>query len=263
VLAFAGWALLIWYRHTPLIGFGLLAPRVVPFLYVLCVGPALLLALMGWQLRRPDWRLAAFAGIVAIGLAAMVPHARTRYSTTDLVNAAKDGDIESVKSCLADGVPVNSRAKWGWYLENDGDNALSAAALLGRFEIVKYLLEHGANPSPKDGWNAPLFNAVVRKDAEMVALLLDHAADPNDMSGLNRPLLYEVADNGDASIARLLLNAGAKVKVHWTIYTDRGIETADAQTLIEHAAATGHQDVAQLFRDALGREKTRPVRNSG
>lgn len=65
----------------------------------------------------------------------------------DFIYAARDGDFEFVKECVENKkVDINA-------VNDNGNTALHMAAFNNRPEMVKYLLEHGADPSlrNKDG----------------------------------------------------------------------------------------------------------------
>jgi ankyrin repeat protein len=99
----------------------------------------------------------------------------------DISVAAKVGDYERVKELLdkdpslANKLPLHCGAYSGRPLRN--------AAGGGFLEIVKLLLENGANPNePEPGiapFGAALHAAISRKHLPIVKLLLEHGADPN------------------------------------------------------------------------------------
>lgn len=87
---------------------------------------------------------------------------------------------------------------------------ISAAARRNDFEMVKLLLEHGANPSlPEEG--APLgqalWNAVYQRQHEMVKLLLEYGANPNTAPESSGSALFQARK--DPELTRLLLEYGA------------------------------------------------------
>ena len=62
-----------------------------------------------------------------------------------LMKAARDGDIETVKQLIADGIDVNSKTDYG-------ATALSYAAERGHMNVVKHLIENGADPNVMDSF---------------------------------------------------------------------------------------------------------------
>lgn len=82
-------------------------------------------------------------------------------------------------------------------------------------DIVKLLLEHGANPNVGDFYGKTLLVAVCEagatRDTEIIRVLLEHGADPNIRGEAGTPLLYAInmGRHGNTEIARLLLLHGA------------------------------------------------------
>src|SRR5437016_14126272 len=82
--------------------------------------------------------------------------------------AARKGDVAAVKAFLDKGVDVNTKTRYG-------ATALSYACDKGHTEVVRLLLERGADPDVKDtfygatpmGWAAP------KGYTEIVKLLID------------------------------------------------------------------------------------------
>ena len=84
--------------------------------------------------------------------------------------------------------------------------------------IVKLLLEHGANPNKDSQKQAsPLRRAIASKNTEIVKLLLEHGADPNlmedDYYGNKKSMLtYAIIDAKSKDIVNLLIKHGATWK---------------------------------------------------
>ncbi len=99
------------------------------------------------------------------------PNQRNDSNATALMWAAND--LEKTKVLVAHGAQVNARS-------NDGSSALAIAATkAGAAPIVKFLLEHGANPDPAGPTDtAALHQAAAAGDAEVMQLLIDHGAHP-------------------------------------------------------------------------------------
>jgi ankyrin repeat protein len=99
------------------------------------------------------------------------PNQRNDANATALMWAATD--LEKTRVLVAHGAQVNARS-------NDGRSALAIAATkAGAAPIVKFLLEHGANPDPAGPTDAAaLHQAALAGDAEVMQLLIDHGAHP-------------------------------------------------------------------------------------
>jgi DNA-binding beta-propeller fold protein YncE len=108
-------------------------------------------------------------------------------SRVALAGAIGEGDMEAIREILAAGAQlrlgsltnrsivarVDARSPAG------GATPLSDAALHGRIEIVRYLIDRGANvEATNDDGNTPLHVAALLCRAEIVQLLLDKGASP-------------------------------------------------------------------------------------
>jgi hypothetical protein len=95
-----------------------------------------------------------------------------------LYRAAGDGDIVTVKKILDKGGDANQKGGGG--LLNDS-NALTIASTQGHIEIVKLLLDRGANVNAAHGnmgWT-PLSSAAWTGQTDVAKLLVDRGADIN------------------------------------------------------------------------------------
>ena len=95
-----------------------------------------------------------------------------RGSPSELLpSAIARGDLDATKRHLAQGAGVNEQDP------QSGSVPLSVAALHGRLDIARYLIEHGADVSAtnRDG-NTPLHTAAFLGRTEMVKLLIDKGA---------------------------------------------------------------------------------------
>lgn len=70
-------------------------------------------------------------------------------NNSDLIDAAKQGDVVSVQVLLGQGADVNATEKYGW-------TPLLWAAVNGHTEVVKLLLDSGAKVNVKNelGWTS-------------------------------------------------------------------------------------------------------------
>ena len=102
----------------------------------------------------------------------------------------------------------------------DGSTPLSCAVSRKRADVVKFLLQKGADPklvSDDDdlGLHDPLTLAVTEGDAEIAKLLIEHGADPFRKTDRFGGSAYDLGVNSkDPQIAELMrsLHPGAKVK---------------------------------------------------
>jgi ankyrin repeat protein len=109
-----------------------------------------------------------------------------------LTGAAGRGDIDGVRWGLRLGVNPNTPSRWGWRHENDGQTPLTAAAQFGRVDVVRMLLQNGADPNLRDfgpdfPHQTPLATAAMHGQLEVCRILLEAGADPNVPSSPNQP----------------------------------------------------------------------------
>lgn len=119
------------------------------------------------------------------------------HGFTELMRAARGGSVEVVKTLIQQGADVHTRDKWGM-------TALSCACVHDDHEIAIYLMRCGAQPH--------LTNAISLGDLELVKRLIDEGADVNAAINEFFPLSAAVWEQR-ADIVELLLQNGAKVHV--------------------------------------------------
>lgn len=93
-------------------------------------------------------------------------------------------------------------------------NSLRWACKHNRVDMVRFLLEHGVNPTwQKNARLTPaLFTACAAEDLECIRLLLEHGANPNeDNETIASELLRQACYVGNPEIVQLLLEHGAYV----------------------------------------------------
>ncbi|CAH0047123.1 unnamed protein product [Clonostachys solani] len=168
----------------------------------------------------------------------------------------KDADTNGISPSKQDGWHLISR-KLDSY---DGEKtALMAAAEQNNFELVKALIERGANvEADKAPWGAtPLQAASIHDNLPMVLMLLDRGADVNakprghirrynEQLGClkswwfgRRTALQAASENQNLQLAQLLIEKGAKVNME--PYEDSGA------TALQLAAINGDIQMAALL----------------
>src|SRR5262245_32947041 len=100
------------------------------------------------------------------------PMAVVQGGFTPLLYAVQSGDLKSAKLLLAAGANVNDRAA-------NGVSAIAMAAIMGRRDLLRLLVEQGANLDAADGGYTALLASVLRQDYEAAKVLLMHGANPN------------------------------------------------------------------------------------
>ena len=122
----------------------------------------------------------------------------------------------------------------------EGYTPLGLGAFLGGPEVVRVLLEAGADPDD-DAENTfgvrPVNAAAAAHDHESMRLLLDAGADPDSQQKGGFTPLHEAAHTDDVDMARLLLDAGA----------DASIAADDGRDSAQLAADDGSKTVAELL----------------
>ena len=105
-----------------------------------------------------------------------------------LIDAAHDGDLKTIREIVASGFDLSTP-------NNLSESILSAAifelSFIGeeepyRYEVIKLLLELGANPNQLDDEKSgSLTDAMLMRDTEMIRILLEAGAKPNEFGGFS------------------------------------------------------------------------------
>jgi len=138
---------------------------------------------------------------------------RERTPTPDLFEAAALGETE-LASQLLEKTPGGAKA-----VAPDGFGVLGLAVYFGRTETAKMLLEAGSHPdtsSANEFKVRPIHSATAHRDPgvslELVRMLLESGADPNVVQAGGWSPLHAVASRGREEIAKLLIEHGASLQ---------------------------------------------------
>jgi len=151
------------------------------------------------------------------------------YLNDSLVVAAQDGDVKGVVSWLEQGADVHFAF----------DAALRKACKYGRYEVVKCLVDRGADVNAKDTFgNEVLLTAFKEGYLRIVELLIKNGVNVYYLT--DWPVCW-ASEYGEFKLVKLLLEKGSKV-------TDDSIRAARYY---------GHKEVVKLLEDHIkkGRNK--------
>lgn len=191
----------------------------------------------------------------------------------DIFDAAKRGDTTTVQAFLNAGADVNARDKAGW-------TVLIWAAEHGYIDIVKMLLDSGANVDLRNYRGSALIRAALKGHKNIVQALLDKGATVNATRNGNISALMDAAYAGHTDIVQLLVDKGADVNMKTTKYgltalmwatSNNHIETVQillkngadvnaednkGETALMWAERQGHTEIVEVLKKP---EKLKPV----
>jgi len=191
----------------------------------------------------------------------VLDHLRARGAYIDINTAASIGDLERVTELLdRDPSLANRVSEYVTYYIGSGAPLRNAAAR-GHIDIVRLLLERGADPNLPEEGIAPhghaLYSAVYNGHFEIAKLLLERGAYPNPPVESSADALSIALMNKDEKMAELLCSYGAARSVDILSYYG-DVETAaaifavnpalaDDPHALSQAAANGHEAFVLLM----------------
>jgi ankyrin repeat protein len=125
-----------------------------------------------------------------------------------LHDAIRSGNVPILKDLIASGIDVNER-------DSDGYTALNIACGCSNEDMVRVLLEQGADPNISNNLNsAPLYDCVCGTiNINIVRLLLDHKANVNAQHRDNNTALHIAIIDTKLSNIEILLQYGANPNI--------------------------------------------------
>jgi ankyrin repeat protein len=132
-----------------------------------------------------------------------------------LFAAAMQGDVAALENLLsANRSSVNQALISS--LSSDGWTPLHLAALFGRADAVRLLINKGADVAARSGnamANTALHAAAAGRASGVAKILIECGASPNTRQNGGWTPLHAAAQNGDVELARTLLDSGADVTI--------------------------------------------------
>ena len=149
--------------------------------------------------------------------------------------AAVGGSAEVARRLIDQGLPVNLRGG------TDGMTALANAAVRGHLKVMRLLIKRGADVNiPDSGGNTPLLHAAMRDRTDAVRLLLEHGANVDAASKQGWTPLMAAAWEGHTSIVKDLLKRGANAN----------LMNREHRSALMLAESEGHGKVVKLLKAA-------------
>jgi ankyrin repeat protein len=150
-----------------------------------------------------------------------------------LMTAVRRNDVDAARALIAAGTDVDQ-------LDASGDAPLVMAAYLGHTDIVRLLLDAGADVTAVDpGMKATALHAAAyagRTDA--ARLLIEHGIDIDRQGPKNGyTALHDAIWQGHVDTARVIIEAGA----------DLSLETHDGETPMAFARAKHRREIVDLL----------------
>ena len=164
----------------------------------------------------------------------------------DLEAAIGNSDAERVRYLLQAGLDVTETGPVG--------NILPFAIVRGNDEVVRILLEAGADPNATDsGGRSSLELAITFDKTEVVRMLANAGADVNEIvsgrlsvGGEDTVLGWAVKASGNLEIIRILVDAGADVLAKSEPF---------GQSTVEIAVERGNAEIIEILRSAADRAR--------
>jgi ankyrin repeat protein len=185
----------------------------------------------GWRDVPQDWPTTP---------AQVLAHLRARGAYVDICTAASIGDRDRVRELLDQDPSLANRVSEYVSYYVGGGAPLKNAAARGHIEIVKLLLERGADPNLPEEGIAPhgqaLYAATANRHHDIARLLLEHGAYANPAVESSADALTRAISNSDQPMIELLCSYGAARAVHLLAYHG-DVQTAAAVFAVNPALA--------------------------
>jgi ankyrin repeat protein len=191
----------------------------------------------------------------------VLAHLRACGAYVDICTAAHTGDLARVQELLDEDPSLANRVSdYVTYYVGSGSPLRNAAAK-GHIEIVRLLLERGADPNLREEGIAPhghaLYSAVYDAHFETAKLLLEHGAYPNPPVESSADAMSIAIRNSDEKMVELLASYGAARSVDLLAYYGDVREAAavfaanpalaDDPEALANAAAGGNESFVRLM----------------
>lgn len=151
-------------------------------------------------------------------------------------NACIKGDIEVIKKILENNFDIDLTDK-------QGITGLNFAVAYNQFNVVRFLIEKGANLNIKDknGWSPIITASQLLKDkTEIVKYLIQNGANINQVDKDGFSALHIAIENNYFNVAKLLIIKGIDISIKTKL---------DKETALHKAVRSNNFELVQLLLD--------------
>jgi ankyrin repeat protein len=200
--------------------------------------------------------------------------------------------LDYIKLLIAKGANVNARVKdstetrtvfTNQWLNEEGATAFLRASQSGDVELMKLLLEHGADPNINTelgvtplqvaagiGWVEGItYEWSPEKTVEAVQMLIKLGNDVNAQADTGRTAMHGAAHKGRTAVIQALFDAGAKLDTRdygntdnrggkLAVHTWEAVDYADGLVRVGVQSAIPHPDAGKLIRDLMVKQGLKP-----
>ena len=168
--------------------------------------------------------------------------------TTPLITAARNGNLDAVKSLLRYKADIEARGTVKATNDEvvEGCTPLWAAACFGHLDVVELLIERNAEvDSTTSTGSTPLRTAAFNGHLDIVSCLVEHGADVNARHDNRSTPLMITCYNGHMNVATYLVEHGANIH----------LQNKNGYTCLHFAAEKGHVEVVSKLLAFGAKEK--------
>jgi ankyrin repeat protein len=150
-------------------------------------------------------------GVIALVFAAIVwlgPLISWSASGDQLCTAIRNNNLQNVTDLIAAGADVNANTGSG-----EAWTPLVNAAYVGNVDIVRLLIDKGADVNGVCGDYSPLFRAACDNKLDVAKLLVEKGANVNFKNSKGETPLFTASSYGFAGVVQFLISSGADVNI--------------------------------------------------
>jgi ankyrin repeat protein len=181
-----------------------------------------------------------FGVVIASGVLTATPGgSQASNGDRQLIRAAQQGDLDTVRALLAAGASVTA-------VDDDAATALVRAAYGNHLEVARLLVEAGADVNHQDRTRQSAF-LIATSDGfhDLLVLCLEHGADVHRTDSYNGTGLIRAADRGHVDVIRTLLTTDIAID-----HVNRLGWTALLEAIILGDGGPRHTEIVRLLVEA-------------